>query len=249
MAAPETQHERDPERPGDDRRMAGRAHRPRARCRRPARAGGSPRPMGRGRGDEDGRTAVARARARRPTRPGSAAATRRPTSRTSAARSRKYSSSTAARRVRLLIGRSQDRLVGGGPGVDQRQRRVDDPRVAREQGLRLEDRADLLARPLRPAGRRAPRARAAAVSRAASQPVALPSARRADARATRCRRGPSAAATSNSRPMPTPGDPARPTSGRASRVMRRRCRVRQAPRRSSARARSSSADEVAPGSW
>jgi hypothetical protein len=47
--------------------------------------------------------------------------------------------------LRLLVGRSQDRLVGGGAGLDEGKRRAHDPRVASEQRLGLEDRADVRA--------------------------------------------------------------------------------------------------------
>ncbi len=138
----EPEDERDPERPGDDRRMSGGRS---ARKRDPAH---ELAPEGRHcrwiqvACDQDGRLTVAvpeiglRLPPDQPRDP--------------AAHVADVGSALPevivvhrCQALRLLIGRSQDRLIGGDAGIDQRQRRLDDPRIAREQRLGLEDRPDV----------------------------------------------------------------------------------------------------------
>ncbi len=132
------------------------------------------------------------------------------------------------------------------------ERRADDPRIPGEQGLGLEDRADLVPGPQRDlAGQRLevgrPRCRARPASRVALRRRV---GRRRGAPATpvagACPFG--SGATSSRRPSPTPGEPARPTRTLRVMVVEPR-RPAQPAVTVSARARSSRADDVAPGSW
>ena len=162
--------------------------------------------------------------------------------------------------VGLLGCRRGDRLAGGRARLDQGEGRPDDAGVAREQRLRLEDGADLLAGTGRGLdGQRLELGRAA-VERGASRAC---SGRRVGR--GRSRRGPAAttwAMTADdraARPTPTPGEPARPIRivapwrgpepGSCGQPASELGAGRAASAVASASARSRSAADVAPGSW
>ena len=157
--------------------------------------------------------------------------------------------------IRLLRRRPQDRLVGRRAAGDEGEGRTDDARVAREQRLGLEDRADLLAGSRRGLDRqRFELGRAAIegvgrVDRARQRPSRargrFPRADRRPRRAARAARPPAGARS------PRPGSrhvrrgwcapwSAGPDPDRAG---------QRAPAAASASARNSRADDVAPGSW
>ncbi len=185
--------------------------------------------------------------------PRRSAATRRPTSRTSAARSRKKSSSTPARPSAWPRRDAHDRVSG----TARRQRPgrtpvCQDARVACEQGLCLEDRADLLTGA---ACRLVGQLRQVVGSRLEGRSKSGSFGRlgQLPGRHQRARRGSSRPAdtTRSERPTPTPG-----AAGPADEHRSRRPGPGHSPRHplqslptTSASARIRRAAEVAPGSW